>query len=699
MPHPDVESERAYLTFAAKCLAEMRARTEAYVNQEDLAAGEFDTAAVRWHLTQRLRSLEDETAVLCFGRIDLEQVSGQQKRGRSGDAATSEHATGGVDGGDVFYVGRRAVDDPDGEPVIVDWRADVAIAFYRATAADPFGLRVRRRFTFVDRELADIFEEDFADPDSVLAAAAGGVPDPLLAELRRARTGQMRDIVATIQAEQDIVIRAPINECLVVQGGPGTGKTAVGLHRAAFLLYEHRERLGRQGVLVVGPNRVFLEYISQVLPSLGETSVSQSTVDDLLGLRFRILTNDTATAARLKGDARMVHVIARACEEAIRQPDSDVVMPFRSRELHITPSAVAAAVGSARQRVPSFAAARLRFRDLLARHAYDLFTRGDLLALSGEEFSQMLSADRDARAALDGLWRPVNPTALVRRLLTSRAALARAADGLLSADEQHALLRPSARKGEPDPWTAADLPLLDEAEAFVKGETRRFGHVVVDEAQDLSAMALRMVARRAIGASLTVLGDLAQATGAGASRSWVDALEHLGSPEQVRMAELTIGYRLPAAILDYANRLLPEAAPHVTAAVSAREEGEPPEFHAVANETLAPTVVGLAGALSHAFTTTAVIAPVDMLDDLRADLGAAGLAVPLPEQSTISHRLSLLPASLAKGLEFDAVLVVEPAAIVAESEHGTRLLFVALTRPVQRLLIAHARPLPTVLAD
>ncbi len=198
--------------------------------------------------------------------------------------------------------GSSAVDDPDGGPVIVDWRAEVAVAFYRATAADPFGLRVRRRFTFADRELADIFEEDFTDPDSVLAAAAGGVPDPLLAELRHARTGQMRDIVATIQAEQDIVIHAPINECLVVQGGPGTGKTAVGLHRAAFLLYEHRARLARQGVLVVGPNRVFLEYISQVLPSLGETSVSQSTVDDLFGLRFRILSNDSATAARLKGD-------------------------------------------------------------------------------------------------------------------------------------------------------------------------------------------------------------------------------------------------------------------------------------------------------------------------------------------------------------------------------------------------------------
>jgi DNA helicase IV len=394
----------------------------------------------------------------------------------------------------------------------------------------------------------------------------------------------------------------------------------------------------------------------------------------------------------------MAAVIVRACEEAIRQPDDDVVLRFRSRELRVVPEAVDRAIASARERVPSFAAARLRFRDLMVRHAYELFARGDLLALSSEEFSDELTRDRASRAALDALWRPVNPTALIRRLVSSRAALARCADGILDTDEQQALLRPSARKGDPDPWTAADLPLLDEAEAFVKGEVRRYGHVVVDEAQDLSAMALRMVARRAVASSLTVLGDLAQATGAGASRSWTDALEHLGSPEVVRTAELTIGYRLPAAILDFANRLLPEAAPHVTAAVSAREEGDPPELHAVTPAELAETVVGLAGVLAHEFTTTAVIAPVAMLVDLRAELATAGMDVPRPEQSTISHRLSLLPAALAKGLEFDAVVVVEPAAIVAESEHGTRLLFVALTRPVQRLVVASARPLPPALA-
>ena len=673
VPHADLEAERAHLAFAAKCLDEMRDRTETYLAQEDLAAGEVDSEAVRRALSRRLFSLRDDSAVLCFGRIDEEL-------------------------GDVFYVGRRHIEDPGGEPVVVDWRADVAIPFYRATAADPFGLRLRRRFTFSARELADIFEEDFTDPDSVLAAAAGGVPDPLLAELRRARTGQMRDIVATIQAEQDVVIRAPIAECLVVQGGPGTGKTAVGLHRAAFLLYEHRDRLSRQGVLVVGPNRVFLEYISQVLPSLGEASVTQSTVDDLLGLRFRILGADDIPTAKLKGDARFVAVVARACEEAIRLPESDVVVRFRGRPLHTPAATVARLVDSARRRVPAFAAARLRFRELFVRDAYERYTGGDLLAISVEEFGEQLLADRDSRAALDGIWRPVNPTSVVRRLLTSRAGLSRAAGGILEPPEQEAVLRRAAGKGRPDPWTAADLPLLDEAEAFVKGDARRFGHVVVDEAQDLSAMALRMVARRAVGSSLTILGDLAQATGPGASRSWTDALAHLGEPEQVRTAELTIGYRLPAAILDYANRLLPEAAPHVTAAVSAREEGEPPQLHRVAAAELDSIVVARAAALAAEFVTTAVIAPVAQLDALRAELAGAGIDVPAPEASTISHRLSLLPATLAKGLEFDAVVVVEPAAIVAESEHGTRLLFVALTRAVQCVEVVHSQPLPAALS-
>src|SRR5262249_45436195 len=249
----------------------------------------------------------------------------------------------------------------------------------RATLADPFGLERRRRFVFSARELSDVFEEDFADPDSL--AGSGGVPDPLLAELGRARTGQMRDIVATIQGEQDAIIRAPIETCLVVQGGPGTGKTAVGLHRAAFLLYEHRALLGREGVLVVGPNPVFLRYISQVLPSLGETSATQTTVDGLLSLRFRIVALDSPEVAAVKGDARLATVIGRPARNAITVPDDGLALRFRRRTIAFTADDVQGLVDQARGRGGAFSTRRDRFRTSLVRRAYDKYTGGVAIEL------------------------------------------------------------------------------------------------------------------------------------------------------------------------------------------------------------------------------------------------------------------------------------------------------------------------------
>ncbi|MDP9335884.1 MAG: AAA family ATPase, partial [Actinomycetota bacterium] len=406
MPHPDVALERARLEFAETCLGAMRRRTAERVSNEDiLAANEADAEAVRWQLQRRLASFDDDVAVLCFGRIDEES-------------------------GARWYVGRHHIDDGDGVPVVVDWRAGVATPFYRATLADPFGLERRRRFVFSARELTDVFEEDFTDPDSL--AGAGGVPDPLLAELGRARTGQMRDIVATIQAEQDAIIRAPIETCLVVQGGPGTGKTAVGLHRAAFLLYEHRARLAREGVLVVGPNPVFLRYISQVLPSLGETSATQTTVDGLLALRFRIVAADPLAVAAIKGDGRLVDVIARGAADAIRVPAAGLTVRCRTRRLTLETDDVRALVDAARRRDAPFATQRERFRQSLVRRAYDRYTDGVAIELDEHDFGVALLADAESRKAIDACWRSVSPVGLVRTLLTQRAFLARTGGGVLS---------------------------------------------------------------------------------------------------------------------------------------------------------------------------------------------------------------------------------------------------------------------------
>ena len=242
--HPELDLEQAYLDRAYAHLSRMRERTKQAASITESAAQAVDSSIAQAHLHARLRTLDTDVDGLTFGRLDAED-------------------------GDTWYVGRRHVEDERGDPVVVDWRAPVSTPFYRATAADPMELRRRRRFLMTARQVDDLFDEVFDDPDSVDAAHHGGIPDPLLAELERSRTGEMRDIVATIAAEQDVVIRAPIDTCLVVQGGPGTGKTAVGLHRAAFLLFEHREQLDKEGVLVVGPNPLFLRYIAQVLPSLG----------------------------------------------------------------------------------------------------------------------------------------------------------------------------------------------------------------------------------------------------------------------------------------------------------------------------------------------------------------------------------------------------------------------------------------------
>jgi len=669
MPHPDVALERARLRYAQECLEGMRRKTAARVAAEHvLAANEADAEAVKWQLERRLDSLNDEAGSLCFGRID--------------------------DHDDLrWYIGRRHVEDERGGPVVVDWRAGVATPFYRATLADPLGLHLRRRFVFNGRELADVFEEDFDDPDSL--AGSGGVPDPLLAELGRARTGQMRDIVATIQGEQDTIIRAPLETCLVVQGGPGTGKTAVGLHRAAFLLYEHRARLARGGVLVVGPNPVFLRYISQVLPSLGETSATQTTVDGLLGLRFRVVADDAEAAAAVKGDARMRTVVERAAADAIRIPPDGIDLMCRARLIHVSAGALQAMVEAERARSVPVTAQRDRFRRAIVHHAYDAYTRGIPLGFDEEELGAELLADPASRKAIDGCWRSVGAVALVKSLLTQRAYLARAADGVLDEHEQQLLLRPRA---EAEAWTPGDLPLLDEAEALIKGGPRQYDHVVVDEAQDLSPMQLRMLARRARRHSMTVLGDLAQATGPASPGSWDDTLAHLGRPANAQRAELTMGYRLPGSVLALANRLLARAAPGIAASQSVRPDGDPPDLHRVASHELVEQVAEHAVAMVGDLATVAVIASPARVDELRRALEARGVVLAEPGEVEPDRPVVVVPAPLAKGLEFDGVIVVEPAEI-AVGAHGVRLLFVALTRAVQHLAIAYSEALPEELAS
>ena len=590
MPHPDVALERARLRFAQECLEAMRRRTAARVADEDvLAANEADAEAVKWQLQRRLASLDDDAGVA---------VLRPDRRARTATAGTSGAATS-----------RTAT----GAPVVVDWRAAVATPFYRATLADPLGLRVaapvRVHRPRAHRRLRGGLRR------SRLARGSGGVPDPLLAELGRARTGQMRDIVATIQAEQDAIIRAPLERCLVVQGGPGTGKTAVGLHRAAFLLYEHRALLRARACSSSGPNPVFLRYISQVLPSLGETSATQTTVDGcfaaLPGRRRR-----SRRVAAVKGDARMATVIARARGQTDPAPRRTAsTLTYRARRLELSHAELERPRRRrARRDVPVIDAAPALPRALVRPRTTR--TRAAICSASDEQELGDRAARRPRdRKAVDGCWRSVNAVALVRSAAHAEGGARRAADGVLDDDEQALILRPRA---DAEAWTAADLPLLDEAEALVKGAPRRFEHVVVDEAQDLSPMQLRMLARRARRHSMTVLGDLAQATGPASPRLWDETLVHLGRPANAERAELTMGYRLPGAVLDLANRLLPYAAADVAPSRSVRDAGDPPDLHRVDAGELVDAVAEHACALAKEFATVAVIADPARVDADRA---------------------------------------------------------------------------------
>jgi DNA helicase IV len=447
-------------------------------------------------------------------------------------------------------------------------------------------------------------------------------------------------------------------------------------------------------VLVVGPNPVFLRYISQVLPSLGETTATQLTVDQLLSLRFRIRAEDSDATAAVKGDARMPTVIERAARQMVKLPIEGLTLSHRARRITLAHDELDSLVRGVRRRGLPIATQRQRFRDALVRAAYLQYTRGELLGTDEAEWGSEFLAEPANRKMVDACWKPVNAAALVRSLLTQKSVLARAADGVLDDDEQARLLR---ARTDAERWTAHDLPLLDEAEALVKGAPRRFAHIVVDEAQDLSPMQLRMLARRARHHSMTVLGDLAQATGPASPHSWEESLVHLGRPSNAERAELTIGYRLPGAILDLANRLLPYVAADVAASRSVRATGDPPDVRCFEAHELVDAVAEHACALAKELATVAVIADVTRVTEMRAALEARGAALAEPGEVSPEQPLVVVPAALAKGLEFDAVVVLEPAEIAAREPHGLRMLFVALTRAVQHLAIAHSRPLPPMM--
>ncbi len=793
MVHPEVEAEQAYLDRAHERLEAMREAARA-LSAEVVGQGAGGTFAnrverdIRVELSgRRLAQLNIGDAPVAFGRLDFSD-------------------------GLRAYIGRIGVSDENGDQLVVDWRAPVAEPFYRATPAEPLGVRRRRHYMFQSRRITGIDDEllDRAESEDGLVLMGEGA---LLASLEQARTGRMHDIVSTIQGEQDAVIRSELAGVLVVQGGPGTGKTAVALHRAAYLLFTHRQRLSRDGVLLVGPNNVFLRYIEQVLPSLGEHAVALATPAELYAGRAKPGGREPRRLAELKGEARMAELVANAVATRERPLRQALVLSYGRHELVVPAGETRRIVEAARGRAGTHNARRGYVERQLARSLLRSWRQeeeksvrlGQRHALSKQEVEQAaagiareLRHNPAGRAALSRMWPLLSPEELLHDLFGAPALLREAGRGAFSSAELSLLERARSSSLDQVAWTESDISLLDEAAALL-GPTRHprrgrsrgdaseeadswmldralvdylpdcpacgaqldlgggerpwrcercgrrwrddqvqggmdssslarlagqlgsservaggppaskgariYGHVLVDEAQQVTPMQWRALSRRCPAGSFTVVGDLGQASGAGAPGSWQEALSELRTRSGIRTEVLSVNYRTPAEVMALAAKVLAAAAPGLTPPSAVRESGQPPLASRHPASQLLDEVVKAALVETEAVAPgkAAIIAPLSLLDELasRLEAPAAGAHEELSSfeaRRLLEAPLAVLGLDAARGLEFDSVVLVEPAAILAEHSQGLRALYVALTRTTRRLRVLHSRELPEALA-
>jgi hypothetical protein len=663
--HPDLPQEQAYFD---RALA-LRDRQHAVLERAPSLSAHPKAVLELRRRVSGLGVVDPDEAV-AFGRID----AGCQR----------------------WYIGKGAIWDDDNDLVVVNWQAPIAAPFYTATPRDPEGLDARRVYRCQGNQIRAI--EEIVFRDLAEAIAEGREPGPVLSDalldsLGRDRSGELAEIVATIQAAQYDVISRDVDHLLVVQGGPGTGKTVVGLHRVSWLLFNLRDRLEPNDVLIVGPNPAFVRYISAVLPSLGDEAVVQLPLS-ALGPRVRIGRVDPLAVRRLKGDRRMLRLLERGLRNRQRVTTDDVELRVGGRQVSLNGRRIATRGRQLLGRPHNEAHRELRA--FVIDEARRQLTRAGVRDLGAFEISGRGESGREIDNYLERVWPQLTPQSFLVDLLSSRQQLVTAALGTLRDTEIELLALPSGTRVGTWQWSVDDVPLLDAADALLNGRPASYEHIVVDEAQDLSPLQLDSIRRRSRSGSMTVLGDLAQATSPWAHESWdevVEQLRHNGVTTET--VELELGYRLPAEVHEVAMRLLPEVAPTLQSPRAVRRTGHQVMVATTAASDLAAAAVttirdllgtGLIG----------VVCPAAARAELAHSLDAAGLAWS-PELRAATSPVVVLGADEVKGLEFDCVVVVEPAQIVAEAEHGLRSLFVALTRCTSRLAIVHAEPLPEVL--
>ena len=765
----EIADEQAFLDLALVALDHMRDEARSLRDSAAVAnmrgAGDLvERDVVMGTALQRLDQLAIGDQPLFFGRIDyVANESGQA---------------------DTYHVGRLAVSDDELNALVVDWRAPVAEAFYRATGVESLNLARRRHVALRSHVVTGVEDEYFADSfgelslpeDEVRSATEEGLvdgglalggPGALLAALGRARTGRMGDIVATIQGEQDQIIRTPLAGVLLVQGGPGTGKTAVALHRAAYLLFTHRATLERQGVLVVGPNPLFLNYIENVLPSLGESGVTLSTISGLV-TNVDVRGRDDEAVDQIKGDPRMVQFVARALRTRQRPLREDVSIPVGRAIVVVKARYTKEVVDHARRRPGNHNQRRSALgRELanrLANEYHVRFMREEVEGVSAvNELADLIRNTHQFRELLERIWPRLSGQELLHDLFGAPALLRAAGKNLLSEQECQLLYRPRSSSLEEIKWSKADAALIDEARILL-GPRRRprpptpkltesdildgvdldsyqgnvraaalreaarlvpaantvldeaefvtYGHIVVDEAQDLSPMELRVLRRRDLTGSMTIVGDMGQATTASSSASWDTVLRVLEPRRTPTRVDLTVSYRTPEEVLTFAAPTLAAAAPDLEPPRPVRRAGTQPIVEVVNEPDFAERVVAATrrecAAVAPGRVAVIVSGPgvADTVDILRA----GGLDASDPRQDAgrgLSADLVVLAAEGANGLEFDSVVVLEPGDIArrgapdrdAVTPRGLRTLYVAMTRPTRRLALVASRGLPPTLRD
>ena len=758
----EIAEEQAFLDRALDALDHMRAEARSLRDSAAVAnmrgAGDLvERDVVMGTALQRLDQLAIGDQPLFFGRID--------------------YAPDGAGVADVYHVGRLAVSDDQLNALVVDWRAPVAEAFYRATGVEPLKLMRRRHVAIRSREVTGVEDEYFADANGDLAlpdadvreATAEGLidgglalggPGALLAALGQARTGRMGDIVATIQGEQDRIIRTPLPGVLLVQGGPGTGKTAVALHRAAYLLFTHRATLERQGVLVVGPNPLFLNYIENVLPSLGESGVTLSTISGLV-TNVTVRASESDEVDRLKGDVRMVTVLAQAVSTRERALRADVEVPVGRAIMVLRARETREVIERARRRPGNHNQRRSAIgRELASRLAsqyYQRFIRDEGEGASGVgELADQIRATPEFQAALQRMWPRLTGQELLHDLFGAPALVRAAGAGVLTEAECELLVRPRSASLDDVAWTKADAALIDEARVLLgprrrpravvkavdplvldgvdldsyRGDVRAaalreaarqnvtttvefdeaefvtYGHIVVDEAQDLSPMELRILHRRDLTGSMTIVGDMGQATTASSSASWDTVLAVLDPRRPPTRVDLTVSYRTPEEVLAFAAPVLALAAPDLVPPRPVRRVGVEPIVEVVGVDDFDDAVARAAARERAAVEPgrVAVIVIESEVERVVATLRARGLAAVDPrddESAGLGADLVVLAAESANGLEFDAVVVLEPLRIARRgsstgemTNRGLRTLYVAMTRPTRRLALVTTEALP-----